>query len=66
MLMVFENSLFFINDAARLLDLLCFCFSFNSFQDAYSDNSAASIFKSIRSCTTAGGFWGYLATVKYL
>lgn len=66
MLMVFENALFFNTDAARLLDMLYFCFLFNSFQDAYNDNSAASIFKSIRSCTTAGGFWGYLATVKYL
>lgn len=66
MLMVFENALFFINDTARLLDLLYLCFSFNSFQDAYSDNSAASIFKLIRSWTTACGFWGYLATVKYL
>ncbi len=44
MLMVFENALFFINDAARLLDLLYLCFSFNSFQDAYSDNSGCIYF----------------------
>lgn len=64
MLTVSEDALFFINDTYIWLMYL---FPIQQFSwRIYSDNSAASIFKSIRSCTTAGGFWGYLATVKYL
>ncbi len=47
MLMVFENALFFINDAARLLDLLKqenLCFPFNSFQDAYTVTTQLHLF----------------------